>query len=93
LSIIVPPLRWAVNEQRTPLRYLSRENAIEYKEVFALLAAHRHVGACRAKLIGGTAEKSTYGVLINLRDTDELLTDIRDTLAPGTPLSDRVPPF
>jgi hypothetical protein len=73
--------------------YLSRENAIEYKEVFAQLAAHQHVGACRAKLIGGTPEKSTYGVLINLRDTEERLMDIRDTLAPGTPLSDSVPPF
>jgi hypothetical protein len=73
--------------------YLSRENAIEYKEVFGLLAAHNHVAACRAKLIGGTPGKPTFGVLLNLRDTEELLTDIRDTLAPGTAVSASVAPF
>jgi hypothetical protein len=51
------------------------------------------VGACRAKLIGGTPGKRTLGVLIDLRDAEELLTDIRDTLAPGTPVSETVQPF
>ena len=73
--------------------HLSRENALEYREVFALLSRYDHVGACRAKLIGGTPGKPTFGVLIDLRDAEELLTDIRDTLAPGTPLSENVQPF
>jgi hypothetical protein len=73
--------------------YLSREYCIDYKEVFALLAAHGHVGACRAKLIGGVGDKKSYGVMLNLRDPESLLVDIRDTLAPGTPVSDNVQPF
>jgi hypothetical protein len=41
--------------------YLSRENAVEYREVFALLASHNHAGACRAKLIGAARDKPTLG--------------------------------
>jgi hypothetical protein len=82
-----------VAEEGTTIGYLSREDALAYREVFALLTRHGHVGACRAKLIGGTPGKRTLGVLINLRDTEGLLTDIRDALAPGTPLSDNVQPF
>ncbi len=73
--------------------YLSRDNALEYREVFALLSRYGHVGACRAKLIGGMPGKPTLGVLIDLKDTEQLLTDIRDTLAQGTPVSESVPPF
>jgi hypothetical protein len=73
--------------------YLSRENAVEYREVFALLAKHNHAGACRAKLIGGVGAKTSYGVLLNMRDVPELLTDIRDTVAPGTAASSSVEPF
>lgn len=76
-----------------PIGYLSRDNALEYREVFAFLTERQHVGFCRAKLIGGTPGKPTYGVLINLRETESLLTDLRDSLAPGTPVSDRVQPF
>ena len=82
---------WA--EGGGPIGYLSRENALEYREVFAFLTERQHVGVCRAKLIGGTPGKRTYGVLIDLRETESLLTDLRDSLAPGTPVSDRVQPF
>jgi hypothetical protein len=82
---------WA--EGGGPIGYLSRENAFEYREVFAFLTEQQHVGVCRAKLIGGTPGKRTYGVLIDLRETESLLTDLRDSLAPGTPVSDRVQPF
>jgi hypothetical protein len=73
--------------------YLDRAWAVEYQEVFALLARHGRVGACRAKLIGGVGNKKSYGVLLNLRDRESLLVDIRDALAPGTPVSDHVQPF
>ena len=76
-----------------PIGYLPRENALEYREVFAFLTERQHVGICRAKLIGGTPGKPTYSALINLRETESLLTDLRDSLAPGTPVSDRVEPF
>lgn len=82
---------WA--ETGGPIGYLSRENALEYRGVFAFLTEHQHVGLCRAKLIGGTPGKNTYGVLIDLRETESLLTDLRDSLAPGTQVSDRVQPF
>lgn len=82
---------WA--EGGGPIGYLSRDNALEYRDVFAFLAERQHVGMCRAKLIGGTPGKRTYGVLIDLRETESLLTDLRDSLAPGTPVSDRVQPF
>ena len=82
---------WA--EGGGPIGYLSRENALEYREVFAFLTERQHVGVCRAKLIGGTPGKRTYGVLIDLRETESLLTDLRDSFAPGTPVSDRVQPF
>jgi hypothetical protein len=82
---------WA--EGGGPIGYLSRENALEYREVFAFLTERQHVGVCRAKLIGGTPGKRTYGVLIDLRETESLLTDLRDSLAPVTAVSDRVQPF
>lgn len=82
---------WAEGDGR--IGYLSRENALEYREVFAFLTERQHVGLCRAKLIGGTPGKRTYGVLIDLRETESLLTDLRDSLAPGRPVADRVQPF
>lgn len=63
--------------------YLSREDAIHYAPVFQLLAQHNRVGTCRARLTGGAGEKRTFGVLLNLREVDELLPFIRDTLNPG----------
>ena len=73
--------------------YLSRDYAVEYFEVFALLEQHGRVGACRAKLIGGIGEKKSFGVMLNLKDPETILTDIRDTLAPGTAASANVHPF
>jgi HIRAN domain len=73
--------------------YLSRDYAIEYREVFALLEQHGRVGACRAKLIGGVGAKKSFGVMLNLKDVETILVDIRDTLAPGTAVSPNVQPF
>ena len=73
--------------------YLSRDYAIEYHEVFAVLEQHGRVGACRAKLIGGIGEKKSFGVMLNLKDVETILVDIRDTIAPGAPVSSNVQPF
>lgn len=73
--------------------YLDRDYAIQYQEAFALLAKHGYVGACRAKLIGGTAGKKSFGVMLNIKDPQTILVDIRDTLGPGTAVSPTVQPF
>lgn len=73
--------------------YLNRDYAADYHEVFTLLAKHGRLGACRAKLIGGVGKKKSFGVMLNLKDPETLLVDVRDTLAPGTPVSDTVRPF
>ena len=73
--------------------YLDRGYAVEYGEAFSLLATYGRVGACRAKLIGGVGEKRSFGVMLNLKDPETILTDIRDTLAPGSPVSNSVQPF
>jgi hypothetical protein len=51
------------------------------------------VGACRAELIGGVGEKRSFRVMPNLKDPETILTDIRDTLAPGTAASSSVQTF
>jgi len=68
--------------------YLSKEDALYYAPVFTLLGQHDRVGTCRAQLTGGAGEKRTFGVLLNLRDVDELLTLIRDTFEPGITTSE-----
>lgn len=73
--------------------YLSKEDAVYYAPVFALLGQHNRMGTCRAQLTGGAGEKRSFGVLLNLRDVDELLILIRDTLAPGTSVATDVQPY
>jgi HIRAN domain len=73
--------------------YLSKEDAVHYSPVFELLAQHKRVGTCRAQLTGGVGEKRSFGVLLNLRDVDELLIFIRDTLEPGQAVAADVNPF
>jgi hypothetical protein len=82
-----------VAEGAGTIGYLSREDAVYYAPVFELLAQHKRVGTCRAQLTGGVGEKRSFGVLLNLRDLDDLLTMLRDSLAPGTPVSGNVQPF
>ena len=45
--------------------YLSREDAVHYAPVFALLARHNLVGICQARLTGGTGAKRSFGVLLD----------------------------
>jgi HIRAN domain len=82
-----------VAEGADTIGYLSKEDAVYYAPVFALLSQHNRVGTCRAQLTGGVGEKRSFGVLLNLRDRDELLIFIRDTLAPGTAVAGDVQPF
>jgi hypothetical protein len=82
-----------VEEGADTIGYLSKEDAVYYAPVFELLARHKRVGTCRAQLTGGVGEKRSFGVLLNLRDVDELLIFIRDRLEPGTAASSHVKPF
>jgi hypothetical protein len=82
-----------VAEGADTIGYLSREDAVHYAPVFELLARHNRVGTCRARLTGGTGEKRSFGVLLNLRELDELLTFLRDTLEPGSAVDANVKAF
>jgi hypothetical protein len=44
-------------------------------------------------LIGGVGEKRSFGVMLNLKDAETILTDIRETVTPGSPVSNSVQPF
>jgi hypothetical protein len=82
-----------VAEGADTIGYLSKEDAVYYAPVFELLAQHNRVGRCRARLTGGAGEKRSFGVLLSLRELDELLTFIRDTLEPGSAVDQNVKPF
>jgi hypothetical protein len=82
-----------VAEGADTIGYLSKEDAVHYAPVFELLARHNRVGTCRAQLTGGVGEKRSFGVLLNLREVDELLTFIRNTLEPGQAVAADVKPF
>ena len=58
--------------------YLSREDAVWYRPVFAALAAQQLIGVARAKMIGGVADKPSIGVMLDLNDP----ADILGTLTP-----------
>jgi hypothetical protein len=82
-----------VAEGADTIGYLSREDAVHYASVFDLLTKHNRVGMCRAQLTGGVGEKRSFGVLLNLREVDELLVFLRDTLEPGQAVAQDVRPF
>ena len=54
------------------LGYLSREDAAAYRDLFGALHSKGRVGHCRAKLIGGTAERPSIGVILDLEEHTEL---------------------
>jgi hypothetical protein len=53
--------------------YLSREDADDYRTVMKALSETGKKGLCRAKLIGGTDDKPTFGVIIDLEAPEKLL--------------------
>lgn len=56
--------------------YLSADDAVVYKIVFDALTTAGRIGACRAKLIGGTKGKPSIGVVLDLEDPRTLLQRI-----------------
>jgi HIRAN domain len=59
------------------LGYLSRDDAVEYKEVLAEVRKRGYqAGACRAHLVGGTTEKPSFGVVLRLADPEACLDDM-----------------
>jgi hypothetical protein len=54
--------------------YLSKQDAVWYRPVFATLAAQQLVGVVRAKLIGGVLpDKPSIGVMLDIHEPTELL--------------------
>jgi hypothetical protein len=70
----------AVYSTHGKLGYLSRENALEYREVFAEVRGRgADGGACRAFLNGGSPDKPSYGVTLLLASADRCLRDLRSS--------------
>ena len=57
--------------------YLSREDAVDYQDVIQYLASRKRFGACRAFIIGGSRDKPSYGVFLDVADPDECLVDLK----------------
>jgi hypothetical protein len=57
--------------------YLSRDDAVDYKEVLAEVRERGYqAGACRAHLVGGTTDKPSFGVVLCLADPEDCLADM-----------------
>jgi len=54
--------------------YLSREDAIAYRDAMVALTTQRAAGVCPAKLIGGTPGKPSIGVVLDLATPAELVS-------------------
>lgn len=66
--------------------YLSRKDARAYATVFNVLGTKRQCGLCRARLVGGTEEKPSYGVVLDLKHPKPLLKELtRATTDPDQP--------
>jgi hypothetical protein len=66
----------AVWGPRGRLGYLSRDDALDYRDVFDEIRRRgEDGGACGAHLTGGDAGKS-FGVVLRLADADECLTEL-----------------
>lgn len=53
--------------------YLAREDAVAYRLAMDAVQSSGKQGVCRAKLIGGTPAKPSFGVVIDLLDPTALL--------------------
>jgi hypothetical protein len=62
--------------------YLSRDDAAKYRDVGKGLTARKAVGLCRAKLIGGTPDKPSIGVALDLADPASTLAAITGDVQP-----------
>jgi hypothetical protein len=55
------------------LGYLSREDALAYRDVLSSVSGQGALAVCQAKLIGGTNAKPSIGVMLDLRDPKDLI--------------------
>jgi hypothetical protein len=62
--------------------YLSRDDAAQYRDVGKALTTRKAIGTCRAKLIGGTADKPSIGVALDLADPAVTLAAITGEVQP-----------
>ena len=60
-------------DRGSQIGYLSREDAVAYRDVLSAVAAQSAVAICQAKLIGGTPDKPSIGAMLDLEDPAELL--------------------
>jgi hypothetical protein len=60
------------------LGYLSREDAIAYREVLIAVSAQSAQAVCSAKLVGGTPTKPSIGVVLDLRAPNELVAILQN---------------
>jgi hypothetical protein len=61
------------------LGYLSREDAGAYRDALTAIANTGAIATCNAKLIGGTEDKPSIGVMIDVRPPDELIANLSNT--------------
>jgi hypothetical protein len=80
-------------ESGDTIGYLSREDAVRYKPAFDLLARHGHMGSCQARLTGGEGNKRSFGVILSLRESDDLVVALRDRFEPGAAVAGDLSPF
>lgn len=64
--------------------YLSRDDAIAYREMMAVISAAGLIARCKAKLIGGVPGKPSIGAVLDLDDPDAVLKRIT-VVADGQP--------
>lgn len=60
-------------EGGSQIGYLSRKDAVAYRDVLAAVATQGAVAISRAQLIGGTPDKPSIGAMLDLEDPSELL--------------------
>lgn len=68
--------------QLKTLGYLPADTAFDYGASFDITRAHGYTaGTCPAVLYGGSDDKPMFGLWLDLKPADELLSDLRETFA------------
>ena len=69
----------AVYSPKGKVGHLSRDHALDYRELFAEVTLRGYDGgACPACLVGGEPEKPSFGVVLQLADPDDCLIELTD---------------
>jgi hypothetical protein len=56
--------------------YLSRDDAAAFRPVSQFLDKQHAAGLCRARLVGGTDDKPSIGVILDLKDVTDILAEL-----------------